>query len=127
MNGFGATATACQGRVLADPTIRAELDEDGPTVVTEVNPELVIFFESRARGDARRNSDLALVVVESQPFRSGRSTDGEEVRQLQAGVRGDADADVVVCSDDNSDYWNGILNHVLTHAVGQSAVVYARR
>lgn len=63
-----------------DPIIRAELDEDGPTVVTEVNPELVIFFGSRARGDPRRNSDLALVVVESQPFGSGRSTHREEVR-----------------------------------------------
>ena len=39
------------GRIPADPIIRAELDEIVQTVVIEVNPELVILFESRARGD----------------------------------------------------------------------------
>lgn len=68
------------GRIPVDPIIRAGVDEIVRTNIAEVNPELVIFFGSRARGDARRNSDLALVVVESQPFGSGRSTHGEEVR-----------------------------------------------
>ena len=91
------------GRIPVDPNIPAEVDEIVRTVVTEVNPEVVILFGSRARGDARRDSDLDLVVVESQPFGSGRSAHDEEVRLLRAVGRFDVDADVLACSRDDCD------------------------
>jgi predicted nucleotidyltransferase len=36
------------------------------TIVSEVSPETIILFGSRARGDARPDSDVDLLVVESR-------------------------------------------------------------
>lgn len=109
-----------------DRGVPAELDEIVQAIVTEVNPEQVILFGSRARGDARRNSDLDLLVVESQPIGSGRSAHDEEVKLLRAVARFDVDTDVLVCSRDDFDYWKGTLNHVLARAAREGIVVYLR-
>ena len=107
-------------------TIPAELDEIVRTIVTEVNPEQIILFGSRARGDAKRRSDLDLVVVESRPFGPSRSAHDEEVRLLRAVAGFDVDTDVVVCSRDDFEYWKGTVNHVLARAAREGIVVYAR-
>lgn len=109
-----------------DQTVPAELDEIVQAIVTEVNPEQVILFGSRARGDARQNSDLDLLVVESRPFESGRSAHDEEVKLLRAVAGFDVDTDVLVCSRDDFDYWKDALNHVLARAAREGIVVYAR-
>lgn len=109
-----------------NPTISGELDEVVQAIVNEVNPEPVILFGSRARGDAKQNSDLDLVVVGANPFESGRGAHDEEVRLLRAVARFDVDTDVLVCSRDDFDYWKGTLNHVLARAARDGIVVYAR-
>ena len=43
-------------------------------IVEAADPEQVILFGSRARGDARPDSDVDLVVVEAEPFGPGRVT-----------------------------------------------------
>jgi len=42
-------------------------------IVREVDPERIYLFGSRARGDAREDSDIDLLIVESEPFGPGRS------------------------------------------------------
>jgi predicted nucleotidyltransferase len=37
-------------------------------IVREVDPERIYLFGSRARGDARADSDMDLLIVESGPF-----------------------------------------------------------
>ena len=45
------------------------------TIVAEVDPERIILFGSRVRGDANADSDVDLMVVEEGPFgRSATST-----------------------------------------------------
>ena len=46
----------------------AILDRMIRTIVDEVDPEQVILFGSRARGDARSDSDIDLLIIESEPF-----------------------------------------------------------
>ena len=53
-------------------------------IVVEVDPEQVILFGSRAKGDAHEDSDVDLVVLESEPFEDGRSRHAEEVRLYSA-------------------------------------------
>ncbi len=53
-------------------------------IVTEVDPEQVILFGSRARGDAREDSDVDLLVIEPTPFGNGRSRRQEAVRLWRA-------------------------------------------
>ena len=42
-------------------------------IVEEVQPEAVILFGSHATGQADENSDVDLLVIESEPFGQGRS------------------------------------------------------
>ena len=50
------------------------------TIVDEVDPEQVILFGSRARGEAAADSDVDFVVVESAPFGDGHDRRAEATR-----------------------------------------------
>ena len=96
-------------------------------IVDEVDPEQVILFGSRGRGDARQDSDVDLVVVESEPFGPERSRHNEMVRLYNALAGFPVAADVLVYSRDDVDYWCDSLNHVLARALREGRVLYERR
>ena len=54
-------------------------------LVDEVNPEQVILFGSRARGEEREDSDIDLIVVETEPFGPDRSRHKELSRLYRTG------------------------------------------
>ena len=54
------------------------------TIVREAAPEAIILFGSRARGDALPDSDVDLLVVESEPFSPQRSRRKEAARLYMA-------------------------------------------
>ncbi len=85
-------------------------------IVDAADPEQVILFGSRARGDARPDSDVDLVVVEAEPFGPGRDRLAETNRLMRAlGGMGVA-KDVLVYSRDEVEYWRDSLNNVLARA-----------
>lgn len=96
-------------------------------IVEEVDPEQVILFGSRARGDDREHSDVDLMVVESEPFGPGRSRHGEMVKLYHALADFRVAADVLVYSQDDVAYWRDSLNHVLARALREGKVLYERR
>ena len=96
-------------------------------IVSEVDPEQVILFGSRARGDHRDDSDIDLIVLEAEPFGPRRSRHKELVRLHQALAGFHVPADVLVYSRDDVDYWRDSLNHVLARALREGKVLYARR
>ena len=96
-------------------------------IVDEVDPEQVILFGSRARGDERKNSDVDLIVVEAEPFGPERSRHKELVRIYHALAGFRIPADVLVYSHDDVDYWRDSLNHVLARALREGKVLYERR
>ena len=73
----------------------------------------MILFGSRARGDARKDSDVDLVVVEAEPFGPERSRRQELVRLYHALVEFPISIDILVYSHADVDYWRDSLNHVL--------------
>ena len=95
-------------------------------IVDEVDPEQVILFGSRGRGDERRDSDVDLVVVEAEPFGPERSRHKEMVRLYHALAGFPIPADVLVYSRDDVDYWRDSLNHVLARALREGKVLYER-
>ena len=103
------------------------LDQMVQAIVAEVDPEQVILFGSRARGDAREDSDVDLVVVEAEPFGPERSRRQELVRLYHALVEFPVSADILVYSHDDIDYWRDSLNHVLARALREGKVLYERR
>ncbi|MFA7239352.1 MAG: nucleotidyltransferase domain-containing protein [Sulfuricellaceae bacterium] len=73
-----------------DTNEKALLQQMVEMIVREVAPETIILFGSRARGDARPDSDIDLLVVEKKPFSPQRSRRKEAARLYMA-LRGLAD------------------------------------
>lgn len=96
-------------------------------IVDEVDPEQVILFGSRGRGDERQDSDVDLVVVETEPFGPERSRHKEMVRLYHAVAGFPVAADVLVYSREDVDYWRDSINHVLARALREGKVLYERR
>ena len=109
------------------PVTDGLLGEMVQAIVDEVDPEQVILFGSRARGDQREHSDVDLIVVEAEPFGPERSRHKELVRLYHALAGFRVPADVLVYSHDDVDYWRGSLNHVLARALREGKVLYERR
>ncbi len=95
-------------------------------IVEEVDPERVILFGSRARGEEQQGSDVDLVVVEAEPFGPKRSRHKEMVRLYKVLADFPVSADVLVYSHDEVDYWRDSLNHVLARALREGKVLYER-
>lgn len=95
-------------------------------LVAAADPEEIILFGSRARGDARPDSDIDLLVVESEPFGEDRSRAAEALRLYRAlGVQGVA-KDILVCSLEDVEYWRDSLNNILARALREGEVIYER-
>ena len=102
------------------------LDRMVRAIVAEVDPEQVILFGSRARGDAREDSDVDLIVVEAEPFGQARSRRRESTRILLALFDFEVPIDILLYSRDEIAYWRDSLNHVLARAVREGRVLYER-
>ena len=108
------------------PVTERLLGEMVQAIVAEVDPEQVILFGSRARGDERESSDIDLIVVEAEPFGPERSRHKELVRLYHALAGFRVPADVLVYSHEDIDYWRDSLNHVLARALREGKVLYER-
>ncbi len=95
-------------------------------IVAEIDPEQVILFGSRARGDARADSDVDLVVVVAEPFGKTRSRYQEAVRLYKVLAGSGVPKDILVYSRDDVEYWRDSLNHVLARALREGRVLYER-
>ena len=95
-------------------------------IVREVDPDAVILFGSRARGDAEPDSDVDLLVIDKGDFsmqRSRRLVAGWLYRKLAGfGVA----KDLVLYSRDEVDRFAGSPNHLVAHALREGRWLYER-
>ncbi len=96
------------------------------TIVREVDPETIILFGSRATGEARSDSDVDLLVVESAPFSAQRSRLREANRLYMALRNVPVSTDLLLYSRDEFEHWKGSLNHVVGRAHREGRVLHAR-
>ena len=102
------------------------LQEVVDATVRAVDPERIVLFGSRARGEARADSDLDLLVVEGEPFSPQRSRQGELKRIRRALWRFPVPIDVLVYSRDEVDEWRNSPNHVIGRSLREGVTVYER-
>lgn len=90
------------------------------TLVAEAQPEQVIVFGSHARGDARADSDLDLLVIEtSTPDRA------QEMVRLRRALRPlRIPVDVLVFSREDVQRWGDTPGTVLHSALREGKVLY---
>lgn len=95
-------------------------------IVREVDPDAVILFGSRARGDAGPDSDVDLLVIDKDDFsaqRSRRLVAGSLYRKLAGfGIA----KDLVFYSRDEVDRLAASPNHLVAHALREGRRLYER-
>ena len=95
-------------------------------IVAVAHPEQVILFGSRARGDARVDSDVDLLVVEALPFDATRSRRAEAARVYTALAGFGVPKDILLYSHDEVERLGASKNHVLARALEEGKVMYER-
>jgi len=86
----------------------------------------VYLYGSYARGDARPDSDVDLLVVETEPFSPQRSRRKEAARLYMA-LRGLAvSKDIFLYSREEFEHWKNSLNHVVGRAHREGRVLHGR-
>jgi predicted nucleotidyltransferase len=103
------------------------LAEMAQVIVREVEPERIILFGSHARGDARPDSDVDLLVIEREDFGQQRSRRREASLLWRALARFPVSKDIVVYSQAEAAAWKDSPDHLLAQALREGSVLYERR
>ena len=89
-------------------------------LVNAANPDRIILFGSRARGEGTEDSDFDIMVVES---RIGDR--GEEMVRLSRALRSlGIPVDLLVVSTDQFQYWRDTPGNVYFEAASEGLVLY---
>jgi uncharacterized protein len=95
-------------------------------IVQEVEPERIILFGSHARGDARPDSDVDLLVIEREPFGEGRSRRREAALLWRALAHFPIPKDIVLYSQEEAAALEHSPTHVVNRALREGQVLYER-
>ena len=124
-DGGKRAATSEKGLQMQTPN-QATIDRLVEAIVREAAPEAVNLFGSHARGDARPDSDVDLMVIEAEPFTAQRSRRAEYSRISRA-LRGFPFAkDILLYSRVEYEYWKDSANHVVGRASREGKVLHGR-
>jgi predicted nucleotidyltransferase len=92
-------------------------------IVETAQPEKIILFGSRARGDARSNSDFDVLVIKESSEPSYRRD--APLYLALAGLN--ASVDVMVYTPEEVTDWSAVPQAFITTAVREEKVVYERK
>jgi predicted nucleotidyltransferase len=102
------------------------LSDIGQAIVREVAPERIYLFGSRARGDARTDSDIGLLIVESEPFSPDHSRWQEIKRVRRALSPFRIPKDILVYTAAEVAKWQYTVNHIIARALREGKLLYER-
>jgi len=100
------------------------IDRITQRIVSEVHPQRILLFGSRARGQANQDSDIDLLVIEREPFGESRSRRKEAARIWRCLSQFRIPTDILVYSTGEVDQWKGSSHHVIGRAVREGKVLY---
>jgi predicted nucleotidyltransferase len=111
---------------IASPVSDDLLSQMAQVIVREVKPERIILFGSHARGEARPDSDVDLLVIEREDFGKQRSRRREASLLWRALARFPVPKDIVVYSQAEEAAWKGSPGHLVARALREGRVLYER-
>jgi len=107
-------------QVLVDESVLQQIVE---RLTVALEPDKIILFGSRARGDAQPDSDFDLLIVKD-------STDAPSRRMVRAhaALRGlGVPLDILWSTPEEIEEWSGAQNYVTTRAMREGRVLYERQ
>ena len=109
--------------IVTDDVIAEMVDR----IAREVQPEQVYLFGSWARGDARKDSDVDILVVEREDFGPNRSRLHEINRISRALSSLRIPTDILLYSSGEYAKWRDSINHIVGHCEREGRLLYGRR
>jgi len=94
-------------------------------IVDEVHPDQIILFGSRARGDARDQSDVDLLIIvpdSEEALRHRRRLEGRLYRRL---AHYPVSKDVLVFTREEVQKWANVRGHVVEASLREGRQLYA--
>lgn len=95
-------------------------------IVEAAKPERIILFGSLARGDAKPDSDVDLLVIESEPFGPSRSRFQEIARLERAMGTIPIATDILVYTTEEVAQLQSSASHIVAHALREGKVLHVR-
>ncbi|MBF0611554.1 MAG: nucleotidyltransferase domain-containing protein [Magnetococcales bacterium] len=93
-------------------------------IVEAAQPEKIILFGSAARGEDHPDSDVDLLVIESEPFGPARSRYQEIARLERAMGTIPLATDILVYSNEEVERLKSSTNHVVARALREGRVLH---
>jgi predicted nucleotidyltransferase len=94
--------------------------------VRAVDPERIILFGSYARGEARPDSDLDLLIIERGPLGQGRTRHSEIKRLRRALWDFRVPIDILVYTEGEIAAWRNSINHIIARSLREGRTLYER-
>ena len=107
-------------QVVVDEAVLAEVVR---RLVEAVDPDKIILFGSRARGDYRADSDLDLLVIKASEEPQHR----REIRAYKALSGLGVPKDILWYTPEEVEDWSAVKYHVATRAMREGRVIYEKQ
>ena len=104
-----------------EKTARA-VDEMVRRLVEQFDPEQIVLFGSQARGDARWDSDVDLLVI--MPYQGSKRERQLELRMALDGIM--VPTDIILASPEEVNRRRNIVGTLIRPALREGKVLYAR-
>lgn len=102
------------------------IEELVTTIVREVNPDTIILFGSQARGEARPDSDMDVLIIDPDPFTPRHSRRKETARLYLALRKLGVAKDLLLYSRDEFERFRDSTHHIIGRAQREGRVVYGQ-
>ena len=103
-----------------------DYDEIVRIVVSEIDPDKIILFGSRGRGDNKPDADLDLLIIDNKQFSKNRGRFYLRTKIRRALSNINVPKDILLYNSGEAEYWKNYHNHILFTCFSEGKLLYAK-